>query len=252
MNDGVGQRLDRARPRVLVPEDLGDPRRALGQQQHLVGQVDRLLEVVRHQHHRRAGGHEHLLQLLADEERHLEVERRERLVQEQHLGLGRQRAHDRRRLLLPARQLVRIPVQVEPDVERRDQLGDAPVDLGLRLALELQRIRDVVDRAHPREHRLAVVLEHVADLGLGERLAVEQDLAGVDRDQAGDHVDERRLAAAVGPEHRHDPVLGDVEVEVLVQRPAGEVLGEAADRDVGARRARARTAARGCRARPAN
>ena len=32
--------------------------------------------------------HEHLLQLLADEQRHLEVERRERLVEEQHLGLG--------------------------------------------------------------------------------------------------------------------------------------------------------------------
>ena len=29
----------------------------------------------------------------------------------------------------------------------------------------------------PRKHCLAVVLEHIADLGIGERFAVEQDLA---------------------------------------------------------------------------
>ena len=65
---------------------LGDRRGPPGQEQHLVGQVHRLLEIVRDQQHRRAGLHEDLLQLLADEEGHLEVERRERLVEEQHLG----------------------------------------------------------------------------------------------------------------------------------------------------------------------
>ena len=34
------------------------------------------------------------------------------------------------------------------------------------LPSSLQRVGDVVDGAHPREHRLAVVLEHVADLGV--------------------------------------------------------------------------------------
>jgi hypothetical protein len=84
---------------------------------------------------------------------------------------------------------------------------------------------------------IAVVLEHVADLGLGQALAVEQDLAGVERDQPGDHVDQRALAAAVGAEHGNDLVLRDVEIEVFVQRPAGEVLRQAADGDVGAGRA---------------
>ena len=163
-------------------------------------------------------------------------------------GFGRQRAHDRRRLLLAARQLVRIALQVELDVERRDQLGHAPVDLGLRPAFELQRIGDVVDRAHPREHRLAVVLEHVADLGLARatcrRTGSRPASIGI---RPGDHVDQRRLAAAVGAEHRDDLVLRDVEVEVLVQRPAGEVLGEAADGDVRCRPGPARTARPGRR-----
>src|SRR5690606_29432463 len=43
---------------------------------------------------------------------------------------------------------------------------------------------------------------------------------------------QRALAATVGAEDGHDLVFGNVEVEVLVQRPAREVLGEAADGDV--------------------
>ncbi|MNN49510.1 hypothetical protein D3C81_1640380 [compost metagenome] len=180
---------------------------------------------MRDQQHGRAGLHEHLLQLLPDEQRHLEVERGERFVEEQHLGPGRQRPHDRRGLLLPAGQLVRVAVQVELHVEGRHQLRHAPVHLGLAAALQQERIGDVVDGPHPREHRLAVVLEHVANARVLERLAVEQDLAPVDRNQPRDHVDQRALAAAVGAEHRDDLALRDVQVEVLVQRPAGEVLG---------------------------
>src|SRR5690606_18850557 len=93
------------------------------------------------------------------------------------------------------------------------------------------------DGAHPREHRFAVVLEHVADLGVLERLAIEQDLARIDWYKARDHVDQGALAAAVGPEHRDDLAFGNVEIEVFVQRPTREVLGEAADGDVRAGRA---------------
>ena len=52
-------------------------------------------------------------------------------------GLGRQRAHDRRRLLLAAGKLVRVAIEVELDVERRDELVHPAVDLRLRLAFEL-------------------------------------------------------------------------------------------------------------------
>lgn len=71
---------------------------------------------MRDQHHRGAGRHEDLLHLLADEQRHLEVERRERLVDEEHPGLGRQRAHDRGGLLLAAG-------HAEDEQEQRDQRG---------------------------------------------------------------------------------------------------------------------------------
>src|SRR3712207_7252304 len=55
--------------------------------------------------------------------------------------------------------------------------------------------------------------EHVADLRRGERLAAEEDLATVERDEAGDQVDERRLAAAVGAEDGHELAARDVDIE---------------------------------------
>ena len=91
------------------------------QQQHAVGEVDRLFEIVRDQHRGGAGFHEDALQLLAHEQRHLVVERRERLVEKQDLRLDHQRAHDRDELLLAAGHLIGIAVEIDLDAEMRDQ-----------------------------------------------------------------------------------------------------------------------------------
>src|SRR5262249_32876648 len=104
---------------------------------------------------------------------------------------------------------------------------------GLRQLHQLERILDVVDRAQPGEQRLAVILEYVAELDVAQGFSVEQDFAGVGRDQAGDHVDQRALAAAVWAEDRHQLPTGDVEVEAVVDDGVGEMLGQAADGDVG-------------------
>ena len=100
---------------------VGDLRRMARQQQNAVGEIDRLFEIVRDQHGGGAGLHEDALQLLAHEQRHLVVERRERLVEEQDFRLDHQRPHDRDQLLLAARHLVGIAVEVDLDAEMRDQ-----------------------------------------------------------------------------------------------------------------------------------
>ena len=107
--------------------EIGDPRRMARQQQDAVGEIDRLFEVVRDQHRGRAGLDEDALQLLAHEQRHLVVERRERLVEEQDFRLDDQRAHDRDELLLAAGHLVGVAVEVDLDAEMRDQLLDPRV-----------------------------------------------------------------------------------------------------------------------------
>jgi hypothetical protein len=206
------------------------------EQQHPICEIDRLLEIVRDQHRRGAGLHEQALQLLAHEQRHLVVERRERLVQEQDLRLDHQRAHDRDQLLLPAGHQVGVEIEVELDAEMGDELLGARAPLGRRHLHHLERIGDVVECPHPGKQRLAVVLEHVAELDLVDGLAIEQDPPGIDRDEPGDHVDERALAAAVGPENRDQLAPRDVEIEIVVDHRLVEALAQAADGDVRPRR----------------
>ena len=113
-----------------------------------------------------------------------------------------------------------------------DQPLGARAPLGLRQLHQLERILDIVDRAQPGKQRFAIVLEYVAELDVAQRLAVEQNFAGIGRNEPGDHVDQRALAAAVRPEHRDELAAWDVEVEPVVDDGVAEALGQAADGDV--------------------
>src|SRR3954447_17669054 len=97
---------------------------------------------------------------------------------------------------------------------------------------------DVVDGAQPGEQRVAVVLEHVGQPGLLDGLAVEQDLTGIDRYQAGYHVDQRALATTVRPEDRDELALRQIEVELVVADGVVERLAQAANGDDGTPRGR--------------
>ena len=127
----------------------------------LVGDLERLLLVVRDEQ----GGHVHLVvqaaqpvaQLLAD----LRVERAERLVEQQHLGLHGERAGQCHALALAARELGRQPVGEVLEVHELEQLGDAVAHLRLGALADLEPERDVARRRQVRERR--VVLEHEAD-----------------------------------------------------------------------------------------
>src|SRR3989344_2938919 len=148
--------------------------------------------------------------------------------------LPRQGAHDAHGLLLAAREFIGVAGQVEADLEELDQLVDAGLHIGLRHAVAAQGVGNVVAGRDPGEERVSVVLEDVADLRFRERLAIEQDLASVQRDEAGDHVHQRGLAAAVVAEDGDDLAAGQVEVEVGVEGGAGEGLAQAAHGDMGA------------------
>ena len=121
---------DEARPRPLVElarrGDLDEP--AAIHHRDAVGHGHRLLLVVRDDEE---GGaepdldvHELELGLLAQ----LPVERRERLVEEQHLRLLRQRAGERDPLALSAGELVRPAVGKALELHELQHLGDARLD----------------------------------------------------------------------------------------------------------------------------
>src|ERR1700683_615336 len=187
---------------------------------------------MRDQHGRGASLHENTLQLLAHEQCHLIIERRKRLVKKQNLRLDDKGAQDRNELLLPAGHLIRIELQVELDTGMIYELFSTADAVARRHLHDLQWIGDVVEGGQPGEQSLAVVLKHIAELDFIEPHAVEQDLPGVGLDQAGNHVDERALAAAVRPEHRDQFAARNIEIEVVVYDGAVKTLAQAADGDV--------------------
>ena len=196
-----------------------------------VGEKDGLAQVVRHQH---AG--EALLQpqrlhdapqLLAREG----VERAERLVEHQELGLVDQRPAQVRALLHAARELPGILVGKIGETDRLQQLHGALHVLGA-MAAEAALVRldhlhgqeDVVHRRAPR-HQGRILERHADALDRTRHLgAVDPHLAARGRQQAGDQLHDSRLAAARRPDDGDELAL--VDAERGIGKGQGRVLAQ--------------------------
>ena len=147
----------------------------------LVGDLHRLLLVVRDEDRRHVHDVVELAQPLAQLGAHARVERAERLVEEQHLRLGRERAREPHPLPLAARRAA--PGSGAPKLWSWTSSSSSSTrsrDLGLRPLADLQAERDVVADGHVLER--GVVLEDEADVALLRRerrrvLPGEEDLA---------------------------------------------------------------------------
>ncbi len=98
----------------------------------VVGEHQRLVLVMGHQDE---GGAEAALQPLELEAHlgpELGVQRRHRLVQQQHVGLVDERASERDALALAARERRDAPLRELGDAQQRERVRHAPRDLGLR------------------------------------------------------------------------------------------------------------------------
>ena len=153
------------------------------------------------------------LQLLAE----LEVERAERLVEQQHGGTVHQRARQRHPLLLAAGQLGRAPLGLGGEADPLQLLRGAAPGLGPVHPLALEPEGDVLLHAEMWKQRVA--LEHGVGRALegraaGHVLAVQQDPALGGLLEAGDHAEGRGLAAAGGAEHGEELAPRDLQVEI--------------------------------------
>ena len=146
---------------------LLDP--ALVHEHDLVGDLHRLLLVVRDEDRR----HVHLVVQAAEPGAQVlpnaGVEGAERLVEQEHLGLDRKRAREGHALALPARELRGVVVGPAGDLDELEQLVHARADLGARPLPDLEPEGDVLADGHVLERR--VVLEDEADAALLGRLA---------------------------------------------------------------------------------
>ena len=109
--------------------------------------------------------------------------------------------------------------------------GDLGADLRGGSLRHLQRERDIAFDGHMREQRVA--LEHHPHRPplrrpAGEVLAVQQHAAAIGEVEAGDHAQQRRLAAARGAEQGEKLAGFDADADVVdcgeIAEAAGDVL----------------------------
>ena len=92
---------------------------------------------------------------------------------------------------------------------------------------------DVLAHGEPAEQLVDLValgqaeLAHVGDVHAGDVAPLEHDAAGGRRDLAGQHLEEGRLAGAVGPDDAAQLALVDGEIDVAVGDEAAIALGQA-------------------------
>ena len=186
--------------------------------------------------HAVAGQRDHDVQDLVD---HLGVERRGRLVEEHHLRVHRQGPRDGDPLLLTARELGGVLVRLLPDPHPVEQLAGPPLGVGLALLAHLDGAqRDVLEDRLVGEEVEA--LEHHADVAaeagelpalVRQALAVDGDLALLDRLEAVDGAAQRRLARPRRADDDDDLSAVDRQVDVLEDVQVSEPLVHAGQAD---------------------
>ena len=150
---------------------------------------------------------------------HLGVERGGDLVEKKDLGLHHERPNDGHALLLPARKLAGEGLRLVQQAHAFEQLAGAPGRFGPFLAQNLRRAQqEVLQHVQMREELVA--LEHHPD-PLPQKiprqrlarnlLAVELNDAALDRLQAVERAQKRRLSAAGRPDDDDHFAAGDVE-----------------------------------------
>ena len=206
---------------------LLDP--ALVHDHHLVGQRHRFFLRMGHVHE----GEAQLLLPTPELGAHLHpqerIERRQRLIQQQHPRLGHQGTRQCDPLLLAAGQFGRQAALVSRHRHQLEQLARPRVALGRRLAADLPAEGHVVQHVQVREQRIALEHHGGAALGraaVGDVLAAQQNLARTDALVAGDHPQGGRLAAARGPEQAAIAARGNAQVDAVDRRGGTVALGQ--------------------------
>ena len=171
------------------------------------------------------GGDPHVVLDLLDDRPHLHpqlgVQVGQGFVHQQHVRLNHQGPGQGDPLLLSAGQPVRHPVGVFVDMHQLHKPVRLLRDLRLGQLPLLQAEGHVVP--HGKMGKDGVVLEHHADIPPGgiqivDPLVVEIDAAALDAVEAGDHPQQRRLAAAGRTQQRKELALPDIDAQVRNHR----------------------------------
>ena len=188
----------------------------------------RLLQGVRDVDEGLAGLPVDVLELLLERLAQAEVERGERLVEEQDLRVEGERAGERDALALSARALVHaLVVVVHREAELVEQRARALAPHPGRDPGDLEWELDVLPDALVREER-EVLKDHAGRAPVGGHLVdhppVQPDLAAGGLLHAHQHADHRRLPGARGSDEREELALANVQANVAHGDEVAECL----------------------------
>ena len=144
----------------------------------------------------------------------LEVERAQRLIQQQHIRLVNQRARNRHTLLLAAGEAGNAALFKACQTDQRQHAADLLGGLLLILLAQIRAEGDVLRHIQMRKERIA--LKHGVDRALIRRQADDvlpliEDFAAGRLFKTADAAQQRRFAAAGRAEQRHKLVFPDVD-----------------------------------------
>ena len=179
--------------------ELEDP--AVDDDADAVGQRGRVLEVVRDEQRRQPQLGQQLGELAADDVARVRVERRERLVEQEHRRVARERPRERDPLPLAAGEVARPRLREVRDPEALEQLVDAlPAaegDVAAHVEVRKERVllEDEPDRA---------ALRRQVDAGVRvePRLGAQRDPPPLRPQQPGDRAQHARLPRSRRPDER--------------------------------------------------
>ena len=166
------------------------------------------------------------------------IEAHGRLVEEEDVGLGDQRAGDLEPAPLAAAEALDRAVEEAVEAQRRRELADSLRGHG---AIDAPEAGVDVEVAQPAERAVhhRVLEDDAARLARRERFtrdveARDARASGARHDRRRQHADRRRLAGAVGAEQAEDLARGDGEVDALHGLDAAGIgLSQAAHLDCG-------------------
>ena len=155
----------------------------------------------------------------------LQIQRPQRLVQQQHLRSVHQRSGNGHALALAARHLADPPLFEALQLHGAQRLGQP---------LHCQSVGHVVIDIHQREQRVA--LKHCVDCPLvgrqrGDLLSVDGDMSAVCLLKPRDHPQRGGLTAAGGPQQRQELPLMNLHVHALDHLHVVKALAQARDLD---------------------
>ena len=217
---GIGQRHR---------HDLAHPAGPRRHQQHLLAEERGLVDRMGDEQDRRAGVLPQPQQFLVEPVAGDLVERAERLVHQQQLGIVDERAGDRDALAHAARQFVGIGLLPARQADQRQQFARLEGAAPLAAAADFERQLDVLERRAPRQQR--GVLKDEADVAprarrLGRR-PEHRDLAGGRRQKIRDDPQQGRLAASRGAEKGQEAAARDGQTDLFERRHDAALGGKA-------------------------